>query len=370
MDSAQLMGALIASWEIARKVYVEKVYSKAGTVVGLNPLDPSKITKQRRANGDPYYQWRSGNQRVDFKPEDLLIREAAWHDVSPLAACLGSVEADSMQTAYVRAFFGNAGVPSGVLTSDQELGPEQAEEVRLRWRNRLGLRFGGAGDVAVLGNGTTYQKMGSFLNELENDPLRRMTETRILMTFGVPPIVVYSYAGLDASTYSNIKSAFRQWWDTTLTPFFNGWREWLTWSLLANYESEDAIYAGTVALRWNLDAVFALHEDQDAREIRAERAFKSGGLSRAEYRAQLGQEPTEADRFYVLPLAVQIISEGTTPDAPALTDSKTAPGPAAIKRIKAASTLQGRQQFQAATQSYLAADYQAAADYVRRQADE
>lgn len=369
VDSAQLFSACVASWDIARRVYIEKVKSAAGITVALNPLDPSKVKKQRNGNGEITYRWQDGGRPVYFTSDDLLIREPLWHDEAPLKVALGSVEADQMQTAYVRAFFGNAGVPSGVLTSDQELSSEVADELRNRWASMFSIRAGGAGKVAVLGQGTKYARMGANLDELDSESLRRVLETRVLAPFGVPPIVVYAFAGLDAATYSNIKSAFRWWFDSKLTPAFEGWRQWLLRSLLSEYESKASIIAGTVSLRWDTTQIAALVEDQEAKESRAREAFKAGGLTRAEYRARLGEEVSEADKFYILPLAVQVVPETVTPDAVTPTPAKTGAGPTAIKAIKAASTQPGQQRFARQVQSYIRADYQAAAEYVRRQAE-
>jgi HK97 family phage portal protein len=372
MDGAQLLIAMIVSWDVARKVYLQKLYANGnattGAVVGLNPLDPSLIKKQR----DGTYVWGTGKDRQVFQPEDLIIREAlGWYDPPPLSVAMGSVDADTSQTDYIRAFFANAGTPYGILTSDQELKPAEADEIRGRWRalfSAMGRRF----DVAVLGKGATYTRMGANLDELDSETLREFTETRVCMAFGVPPLILYAYAGLKRATYSNLKEAFPAWWETTLTPMFKDWLSWLTWNLLPLFEDEERIYSERVRLHFDFSEVKALQEDQTAKEGRARENFRAGGISRAEYRAQLGEQATPEDDFFLLPLAVQIVPVGASVVD---VDPETGATPAkaarmfATKALKAASTATIERRIEREMKKLLETVYERVADAARKQGE-
>ena len=373
MDGAQFLQALIVSWDVSRKVYIQKLYAnnnaKTGAVVGLNPLDPSLVKKQR----DGTYRWGSGKDAVIFQPEHLIIREAlGWYDPPPLQVAMGSVDADTSQTDYVRAFFANAGTPYGVLTTEQDLKPAESDEIRNRWRalfSAIGRRF----DVAVLSKGARYERMGANLDELDSETLREFTETRVCMAFGVPPLILYAYAGLKRATYSNLKEAFPAWWETTLTPMFKDWLSWLTWSLLAEFEDEERIYSERVRLAWDFSEVKALQEDETAKQARARENFRAGGISRAEYRAQLGEQATPQDEFFILPLAVQIVAvgESVVDTAPTTAGAKQHTARTiATKALKAASTATIERRMERETKQLLGSVYQRVASAVREQTDD
>ncbi len=320
MDGAQLMRALVISWDVTRRVYIEKLYknqdARTGALVGLNPLDPTKVTKQR----DGRYKWHDGAQTVFFEPEQLLVREPGIFDPSPVAVCLGSVDADSGQTDYIRAFFNNGGVPAGVLTSDQELKQQQADEIRDRWRAMFGRLTGRQHDIAVLGKGTRYERMGANLGELQGDALREFVETRVFMTLKVPPLLVYAFAGLRRATYSNLRVAQSHWWDNQLGAQFQDWLSWLQWALLVEFEDEERIYSERVRLHWDMSTVPALQEDVDAKQTRAREAFKVGAMTLNELREILGEPPDTAGDYYLQPAAAVAVPAGQLPTAPAPVD--------------------------------------------------
>lgn len=374
MDGAQFMQAAVVSWDTCRKFYAQKLYvngnRKTGALDGLNPLNPALLRRER----DGTYRWGSGKDAVSFEPDELLIREApAWFDPAPLIVCLGSVDADSAQTDYIRAFFNNGGVPAGVLTTEQDLKPDQSDEIRNRWRAIFGRITGRQHDIAVLSKGATYARMGANLSELQGDSLREFVETRVAMTFEVPPLLIYAYAGLRRATYANLKEARAGWWDNQLTPMFKDWLSFFTWHLLTEFEDEERIYSERVRLSYDMREVAALQEDVDAAHRRAKEAWQAGGISRAEYRAKIGEQATPEDEFYILPLAVQPVAVGE-----AVVDAEPADAAAkqqaartfATKALKVASTTTVERRMERETKKLLATVYERVADAVREQEEE
>lgn len=374
MDGAQFMQAAVVSWDTCRKFYCQKLYvgdnRKTGALNGLNPLNPALLKLQR----DGTYRWGSGKDVRTFEPDELLIREApAWFDPPPMVVCLGSVDADSAQTDYIRAFFNNGGVPAGVLTSDQELKPDQADEIRERWRTKFTRFLGRQHDIAVLGRGARYERMGANLNELQGDSLREFVETRVAMTFEVPPLIIYAYAGLRRATYANLKEARAGWWDNQLTPMFKDWLSFFTWHLLTEFEDEERIYSERVRLTYDMREVAALQEDVDAAHRRAKEAWQTGGISRAEYRAKIGEQAAPEDDFYILPLSVQTVAVGAVVVDAEPTDAaakQRAARTLATKALKVASTATIEQRIERETKKLLGTVFERVADAVREQEEE
>jgi HK97 family phage portal protein len=272
--------------------YAERLVSGAGGLVGLNPLNPASVTPHYSGK-DLIYRWQeSGQGHVDFRPDELLIRRGDWTRPSRMAVALATIDGDSAQTDYVRSFFNNGGVPAGRIKIKGTLSQDKADAIRNRWRAMFG-RGGRQHDVAVFDDNGDYEKLGANLDELESAIVRGVSESRICMTFQVPPLIVYSYFGLSRSTYSNMDAAMRGFWMNTMSPLLKDWRAWLTWNVLREYESEERILSEDVRLGWDLSKVAALADDVEATQARARANYAAGLISQNEARASIGAAPLD-----------------------------------------------------------------------------
>ena len=320
MDETAFIRAAQVSMDVAGVFYAEKVRSGGRMVVEMHPLDPSKVKEVRKKNDDGTeevtgYEWRDGRAKKTIKVEDMLVRRD-WelgNALSPLAVAMGAVDADSAQTDFIRTFFNNGGVPSGILKVNRTIEQEESDAIRAKWMQKYG-RGNGQNSVAVLDENADYEKIGSSLNELSSQEIRGITESRICMAFGVPPLIVYAYVGLLRATYSNLKEAWAAFWDATMSPLLKDWRSFFMWSLLPEFESEELILGERVRLHWDLSQVAALQEDVDAVHKRALDAYKGGGITLDEYRSKIGEEPY-SDRALgeTSPYLTRLLSGGQMP---------------------------------------------------------
>ena len=295
MSEADLMKAAIISWDVSnpRRAYFEKLYDGA-LLVGLNPLNPacmhpdySRTTRELIG-----YTYRDGTQHRAYNLDELVVRTApAWYDPPPLIAALGSVESDTSQTDYIRAFFENGGVPAGFLKYAMPLNDSQREEIRVKWLSRYGNALGRQHDVGVLDANADYQEIGAPLDKLSSQTLRSVAESRICMVFGVPPLIVYAYVGLLRATYSNLSEAWAGFWDATMSPAFKDWRIFWTRALLPEFEEARDIRAERVRLHYDMSNVAALQEDVDAIQKRTRENWAAGLISQNEGRTAIGYAP-------------------------------------------------------------------------------
>src|SRR5690606_20777562 len=106
-----------------------------------------------------------------------------WSAMSQLAAAASSQFADLYTRAYVFTQLRNdSGVPAGLISSDQELTPDQAETIREAWQQRYSQTHS---EVAVLGAGASYQAIGIPLNDLKLLEIGEFTREQILAMFRV-----------------------------------------------------------------------------------------------------------------------------------------------------------------------------------------
>jgi HK97 family phage portal protein len=317
MDTADFFRAVVVSRDIYGKVFCEKLLSPAGAVVGLNPLDPRKMrfvtgTDDQGRTVVAGWEWRDGSARVRFAPEELLIWEPLdWVEPPAAEVALGSVDSDSAQTDYVRAFFNNAGVPSGILSlKRQNVQQPEVDRIKERWRASYGRAGGGQHDIAVLDEGAEYQKIGSGLDELESETVRGVSESRICMAFGVPPLIVYAYVGLLRATYANLKEAYSGFWDLTIDPLLGSIASWLTMTLLEEFEGKERVLGELVRLRWDTKDVAALQDDEDAKQTRARENFRAGVTTLNEARNEVGADADPAGDYYLRSVALAAVPYG------------------------------------------------------------
>ncbi|HXG66936.1 MAG TPA: phage portal protein [Blastocatellia bacterium] len=303
-DGASFLASWLVSEHVAGSFYAEIVRSRAGLPVELWPLDPSKVLpiagSGRGGEQIAAYEFRDGHYRVELPARDVLVSRlpdigSLYHGLAPLAVALGAVDADAAQTDYIRAFFDNAGVPSGIIKiKGRALSQEQAEGIQERWLRRHSRRGKLPAGPAVLDENAEYQKIGANLDELESNTMRAVLEARICTVFGVPPLLVGAYVGLQfVNQRATAEAALKDFWTNKMSPTLKRIRSFLTWRLLAEFEGEEAIYAERVRLNWDMSRVAALAEDESARHQRIREDFLAGLMTKAEARAQLGLSPGE-----------------------------------------------------------------------------
>lgn len=311
MDEAMFLGAAIASRDITGRFYAEIVRAQGSKLpIELHPLDAAKVNPIPGDKGKiTGYEFRDGSTRVTIPAENMIDWKyydptSRFQGLSPLEVALGTVDADRAQTDFTREFFNNAGVPSGMLKiKGRTVTQQEADEIKARWRQRFGRAWGGMHDIAVMDENAEYEKMGANLEELQSEALRELTETRICMVFGVPPLIVYAFAGLKRATYSNLKEATPGFWDGTMSPLLKAWRTFLTWRLLPEFVDQEMIFGERVRLQYDMSQVAALQEDVDAMHTRARNAFTAGGITLNEFRARLGEKPDVAGDYYLRTIA-------------------------------------------------------------------
>lgn len=317
MDEAGLLRAYIVSLDTVGRFVCEIVRGGNGLPIELHPLNPTKIAPIPGDRGIDAWLFRDGNYQEEIPAENVLVRSlwnpaSRWNSLSPLAVAMGSVDADIAQTDYTRAFFNNAGVPSGILTvKGRKLTQLQADEVKAKWMDKYNRAWGRQHDVAVLDEDASYQRVGANLNEIESEALRSFTESRIAMVFKVPPLIIYSYTGLLRATYSNLKEAWQGFGDYTLSPLLKEYRNWLLKTLLLEFVSEDLVLGERVRLGWDLSECAWTQEDINAIQLRARQNFASGGLTLNEFRAKIGELPDPAGDYYLRNAKSLAVDKGT-----------------------------------------------------------
>jgi HK97 family phage portal protein len=156
---------------------------------GLLPAQVDLVHPDRVSvtiNGEGRRVIRINGEEQD--PADLFhVKAFTWPGellgLSPIAYARESIGLGIGAEKYGAQFFGDAAIPSGVLTSDQHIGKEQAEALKARWRERHKNKR----DIAVLGDGAKFQPITVAPDEAQFLGTIKANVATICRFYGVPP---------------------------------------------------------------------------------------------------------------------------------------------------------------------------------------
>lgn len=315
MTGSDFMSFWVTSEQVCGFFAAEIVRSGAGLPVQLWPLNPLLL----RVKEDGSFVYGDHNKKVELNRQDVFYTHLTdlqnpHSGISPLAVALGSVEVDSQQTDYVRAFFESAAIPSGILkVKGRGLTDKILDKVLREWKRRYGKGAEFEAGPAVLDDAVDYQKIGSSLNELDNSILRQQTEARICSVFGVPPLLVGAFVGLvNVNQRASAIEANRDFWINTMSPLFKRFRTILTWSLLPEFEGLGAVKLERVRCGWDMSQVMGLQEDVASKHLRAREDFRAGAITLNQFESTVGLPPSEGGAYYLrqvnrIPVTLEVV---------------------------------------------------------------
>lgn len=294
-----------AAWEIET--------NRLNEPIGLHPLRPDWCAFHR-GDRNPLAWIRYQPYGLDpfYIPAERVLLFQYFDPIFPLLKALAPsavgarvMSTDNNATDFLKVFFERGAVVNGLLSTEQQLQDEIAEDIRLRWRERHG-GVGNWGDVAVLGNGVKYQQMQMDFRSMTFDAIDGREEARICQVFDMEPILVGAKIGLDRATYSNYESAKSAWYDGSVRNEWTFLASTVDRQLLPYFEANrQKRYCG-----FDLQNVIALQEDADARHTRAREDAKLNLITRDEAREMMGLNPIDNAPVWIGPGA----SGATEPD--------------------------------------------------------
>lgn len=315
------------SLDVAGAAYALKIRSQMGLVVELKILRPDcmravpdsngeivayEYGEQSTAGGYSQTDLETGKESRGYAPQlipaSYIIHEMAhpdpldpYHGLSPIAVLARMGDLDNYAADYLRSFFLNAGIPSGLLKFKTETTKPERDKVREQWKERYGLRSwsntgsGGAFDLFVTDSDVEYQEIGSKLKMMDLEQVFGETESRICGTFGVHPILVAAWIGLLRSTMANYEQARQSLYGDTLKP---------VWVSTADRFSVDLAseFGPNLYCEFELGNVPELQRDKTEKKSFALEAWNSGLATKNEARQACGWDPdADGDVYKVSP---------------------------------------------------------------------
>lgn len=279
---------LMIHLQVAGNVYIWKSRSRSGRVVELWNLRPDRVRIIPDAQGGiERFVYSVGEKKENYPAGDIIhLRRPDpsddYYGLSPIAVLARYGDLDSNAADMLRSFF-LSGTPTGLIKVKGQMEEDNRRRLKEKWREEYSGLHGWA-SVAVMDDDADYKAIGSDPKNMDLRNIFTETETRICMTFGVPPIIIGASIGLLRSTYENYESARRSFWRETLKPLYTRIGDKLTHGLVEEF-------AGSAKNAWidfDLSTVEILQESLEERRKILLDAWEGGLLGRNELRELLG----------------------------------------------------------------------------------
>jgi phage portal protein BeeE len=148
-------------------------------------------------------------------PGDPL--EGMGEGLSPISPLARSADVDNAVTHFLKLFFDSGVMASGIISFEDPLDDPALTAFKEKWKEIYGGYERWAEEIMAVSR-AKYQRVSLTFDEMGFKEIDERNETRILGPFGVPPILVGSRVGLNASTYSNYEQARKAFWEDTMVP--------------------------------------------------------------------------------------------------------------------------------------------------------
>lgn len=202
--------------------YALKQRDQRGVVTDLYILDANRVTPLVSDDGSVFYQLSQDNM-AGVQPESVTVpateiihdrMNCLYHPlvgISPLyAAAIASGIGIKIQR-NTAVFFGNNSNPGGILVAPGNISPENAQRIKEQWQKNYG--GANAGNVAVIGDGMTFQPMAQKAVDAQLIETLRWTDERICSVFHVP---AYKVGVGTAPSYNNVEALDRAYYSDCL----------------------------------------------------------------------------------------------------------------------------------------------------------
>lgn len=244
--------------------------------VELWPLQPQHVTPIPHATkflSGYKYQVNGGEERVldvdDVIHFQFVNPSDPYWGMSPLQAAAKVVDSDVEAVNWNKVSLQRRGVPDGVFAVNA---PGSTRQQWLEARQQVRDQYLGKGREPWVVFNVDYKQMSLTPIEMDFLETRKFNREEICSVYGVLPIMI---GAMDGTSYNNITTAKRIFWEDTIIPYLDDIRDCLNTSLLPFFEKG---HTGRADIRINYDIsnVPALQENMAKKAATAKVYFDMG----------------------------------------------------------------------------------------------
>jgi HK97 family phage portal protein len=210
----------IAAWMLVRGNGYAEIDRTGGRINALNLLPADQVDVSRDQYDELRYRFTDRGKAYDLPAESVLhVRGFGFGGDLGLSAVrfgvqtLGAAIAADETAAKT---FANGAMPSGVLSTNQEIDDEQREQLSSLLKQYAAST--NAGKIMVLESGLKFEKLSLDPQAVQMLETRRFNTEEIARWFGTPPVIVGHASQGQTMWGSGIEQLILQWLLTGLNP--------------------------------------------------------------------------------------------------------------------------------------------------------
>jgi len=210
----------IAAWMLVRGNGFAEIDRTGGRINALNLLPADQVDVSRDQYDELRYRFTDRGKAYDLPAESVLhVRGFGFGGDLGLSAVrfgvqtLGAAIAADETAAKT---FANGAMPSGVLSTDQEIDDEQREQLSSLLKQYAAST--NAGKIMVLESGLKFEKLSLDPQAVQMLETRRFNTEEIARWFGTPPIIIGHASQGQTMWGSGVEQLILQWLLTGLNP--------------------------------------------------------------------------------------------------------------------------------------------------------
>ena len=255
---------------------------------------------------------KAGSVELDHRSVIQIAQSNPYNPLrgmGPMQAAYRTAAKDFVLDRYDEALLSNGGSPGGVLSVEGHLTDADSRAIAAAWREAHE-RPDQHRKTAVLPQGTTYEEIGFSPHEMEFEAMRAWNRETIMSVFGVTKPIIGLTEGLN---YASSQSAFRSFWEVTVTPFLDFLADELQTKFVRRLMGPEQMYR----VSFDTSGVGALREDEDSKVERALKLFAQGGRTFREAADLAGMNLDDTDLEHVDQAYMPVSQVPVFGDAPA-----------------------------------------------------
>ncbi len=201
LTNPEVLNQIMMSLLLDGNAYIATLRNQTGDVIDMTPLDPTTITpKMKDVDGQQILCFESSNApEVIYYTRDIahfrgLMKPGEIEGISPIKAAREMIGLGLGATTYASSFFGNSGIPDGIVEVQGTLTPEGAQQLKSAWK---GIHRGAsnAHKLAVLTEGAKFSKISIDPEDSQFLETRQSTVADVARLYGVPPHLLADASG-------------------------------------------------------------------------------------------------------------------------------------------------------------------------------
>lgn len=264
----------VVSLALEGNAYWLKSFNSLGQVNNLTILPASSVTidyvdSNDISKGVRYFFQGKTYAQNEMEHLKIFSRAGYLKGLSPLESCNKDIASAIDLRDYAANWFASAGVPTGILTTNQMLNAADAETITATWHNKQQNR-----QVAVLGNGFDYKPIALSPREAMFTDIQEQAVRQIARLYGIPTRLLLTSLQGGSDTYTNVQDENQVFYRHTLMAYTDAIADALSNCLPRGTRVEfdfEHLFKADVAARYDyykvgIDAAFLTAEEVRRKE--------------------------------------------------------------------------------------------------------